>query len=182
MSRDEGVIERPHLLICMGMAGSGKAALARAIAARFELIMLDANDFQPASNRLKLAGGMSLSDADRKPWMDAVCRRLDHLAIARRSCVLAHSALRRQDRDRLRSQRFGVSFINLLASRTVLKERLTGRKAHCLPLKLLNSQLDDLQSPLVEADVFPMDATLSPEALAERVVPLLDQSPAAINA
>ncbi|MEO0421291.1 MAG: gluconokinase, GntK/IdnK-type [Pseudomonadota bacterium] len=174
--------ERPHLVICMGMAGSGKAALARAIAERFELIMLDANDFQPASNRLKLAGGMSLTEADRKPWLDAVCRRLDHLAIARRSCVLAHSALHREDRDRLRSQRFRVSFVNLLASRAVLNDRLTGRKAHYFPRKLLNTQFDALQSPLVEADVFPMDATLSPEALAERVTPLFEHSVAAINA
>lgn len=166
----------------MGIAGSGKAALARAIAERFELIMLDANDFQTASNRMKLAGGMSLSEGDRKPWLDAVCRRLDHLAIAQRSCVLAHSALHRQDRDRLRSQRFRVSFVNLLASRAVLNDRLTGRQAHYFPRRLLNTQFDALQSPLVEADVFPLDATQSPEALAERVTPLLEQPRAAINA
>ncbi len=178
---ETSVSEQPHLLVCMGIAGSGKSTLARALAARFGLIMLDADDFHPAANKLKMAAGMPLDDDDRKPWMDAICRRLDHLSIAGRSCVLAHSALRRQDRDRLRDQRFDVSFLNLLARRSVLRDRLILRKSHFFPRQLLNSQFDDMQSPLVESDVFPMDATLTPRALIERAAPLV-QAAAALNA
>lgn len=167
--------EQPYLLICMGVAGSGKTTLARALAERFAFVMLDADDFLPAAHKLKLGAGAALEGHAHERWMQSICRRLEQLALAGRSCALAHSALLREDRDRLRDQEFNVSFLNLLARRSVLCERLADRRPPYLRGKVLTSQLEAMQSPLVEADVFPMDATLTPRALMERAAPLVEQ-------
>ncbi|MEO0971621.1 MAG: hypothetical protein AAFX85_00900, partial [Pseudomonadota bacterium] len=44
----------------MGVAGCGKTTLARTLAERYDLIMLDADDYQPEINVRKLQRGVPL--------------------------------------------------------------------------------------------------------------------------
>src|SRR5690242_17696837 len=87
-------------LIVMGVAGSGKTTVGRALAARLGLPFYDADEFHSPESRAKMAEGKRLDDADREPWL----ARLAGLAAGWQKdggAVLACSALKRSYRKRL---------------------------------------------------------------------------------
>ena len=159
----------PVLFVCMGVSGSGKTTLATTIAKRHGLTFLDADDDHSPANRAKMASGIALTDADREPWMDAVCRRLGVFARDGRHCALAHSGLRRADRERLRSLGFRTVFLHLDADHAVIAERLASRKKHFMPPGLLRSQFAALQPPLDEPNVYNIDAGMPAAAIVDSV-------------
>lgn len=159
----------PVLFVCMGVSGSGKTTLAKSIAKRYGLTFLDADDDHSPANRYKMASGIPLTDADRKPWMDAVCRRLRALARSGLHYTLAHSGLRRADRERLRKLGFRTVFLHLDASYAVIAERLASRKEHFMHPGLLHSQFAALQPPRDEPDVYHIDAGIPAAAMINSV-------------
>ena len=165
---------RPALLVCMGVAGSGKSTLAAIIAEQCGLVAIDADDQHPAGNRTKMAAGIPLDDADRVPWMDAVCDRMATLRDAGESCVLAHSGLRMNDRARLRQLGFRTLFLHLDADPTLLARRLGARSDHFFDPGLLQSQLDALQPAHCEPNVHRVDVTASPDRVVRELRPLID--------
>lgn len=58
-------------LVVMGVSGSGKTTVGRALAAALGREFAE-GDFHPAANVAKMAAGVLLDDADRAPWLDAV--------------------------------------------------------------------------------------------------------------
>ena len=84
-------------VVVMGVSGSGKTTLGRALAGAHLLDFLDGDDFHPESNRMKMASGRSLSDADRLDWLTALHAAL----LARPRVVIACSALKVLYRERL---------------------------------------------------------------------------------
>ena len=164
----------PVLFVCMGVSGSGKTTLAAAIAKRRRLAFVDADDDHSPANRKKMANGTPLTDADRGPWMDAVCRRLGAFARSERHCALAHSGLRRNDRQRLRELGFETVFLHLAADYRVLAERLAARKNHFMSPGLLRSQFAALQPPNGEPDVYRIDAALPVASILDIVKPIVE--------
>jgi gluconokinase len=62
----------------MGVEGSGKTTVARALALALDVEFLDADSLHSAHNRAKMAAGEALSDADRLPWLHSVCPNWTH--------------------------------------------------------------------------------------------------------
>ncbi|MEM1167483.1 MAG: gluconokinase, partial [Planctomycetota bacterium] len=60
-------------ILVMGVAGTGKSTIASGLAERLGAVFLEADDFHPESNRAKMASGVPLTDADREPWIEALC-------------------------------------------------------------------------------------------------------------
>lgn len=136
------------LYVIMGVAGSGKttigAQLARALAVEF----VEGDDLHPPENVQRMAAGIPLTDADRRPWLVKIAARLGDAKRAGTGLVVACSALKRSYRDLLRSAGAAdVRFVYLEGSRALLAERLANRRGHFMPSALLESQLATLEAP-----------------------------------
>lgn len=135
---------RPGLtapVVVMGVSGSGKSTVGVGLAGWFGVPFQDGDDLHPAANVAKMAAGHPLSEADRRPWLDAVAAWLAGPSVG----VIACSALRRSHRDRLRSAAARVVFVELDVSRETLRKRLSSRGGHFMPATLLDSQLETLE-------------------------------------
>src|SRR5688500_563439 len=60
------------IIILMGVTGSGKTTIGRLLAAELGWNYYDADDFHSPANLKKMASGIPLDDADRKPWLETL--------------------------------------------------------------------------------------------------------------
>jgi gluconokinase len=141
---------RPPSMVVMGVEGSGKTTVARAIADELQIDFLDADSLHSAKNRAKMAAGHALTDADRLPWLRTVGERLRLGNAEGRTLVVACSALKRRYRDLLRDYDANVVFIHLAGPIDVVRERVATRAHEFAGPSLLDSQYGQLE-PL-EAD------------------------------
>lgn len=158
------------IVVVMGVSGSGKTTVGRALAQRLRWPFHDADDFHSQANVDKMARGVPLIDADREPWLASLQGLLRQ--IGDRHAVLACSALRSAFRQRLASAGHDVRFVYLKASKEVLAQRLAQREGHYMPVSLLQSQLDTLEEP---GDAIVVDAALPVDDIVERIADALDE-------
>jgi gluconokinase len=134
------------IVVVMGVAGSGKTTLGRALAAAQGWPFFDADDFHTEANKEKMQRGAGLTDADREPWLLALRARIDELRTAEKSAVLACSALKQSYRDRLQAGP-EVRFLYLKGRFEVIEARLSGRAGHYAGPSLLRTQFEALEEP-----------------------------------
>lgn len=164
-------VRTPHVVVVMGVAGTGKTTIGPLLAARLGVPYAEGDDFHPQANIAKMTAGTPLSDEDRLPWLDAIGRwahERDGLG-----GVVSSSALKRAYRDRLRAAAPGVVFVHLTGDRALIEERMSHRQGHFMPTALLDSQFATLQ-PLEadEAGVL-VDVAGGPDEITERAVAAL---------
>ncbi len=128
-------------IVVMGVSGCGKSTVGAKLAARPDVPFADADDLHPASNIVKMAAGIALTDADRWPWLDLAGEWL----AANPRGVLSCSALRRTYRDRLRAHCASAFFVHLDGDRSLIARRQADRPGHFMPASLLESQFRDLE-------------------------------------
>jgi gluconokinase len=156
----------------MGVAGVGKTAVGKRVAAALGFPFHDADDFHPDANRRKMAAGVPLTEADRQPWLEELARRMTAWE-AEGGAVVACSALRRRYRDLLAAASPGaVRFVFLDAPMEVLRARLATRRGHYMPASLLDSQFATLERPEPDEAVS-VDASGDPDETARAVVDAL---------
>lgn len=131
----------------MGVSGAGKSSLGRRLAENLGAVFDDADDFHLPANRARLASGVPLTDAERRPWYALLHARLREVRDAGRPHVLACSALHAGLRAWLRgdSPSLPLIFILLECPREELARRLLERPGHFMPATLLDSQLQTLE-------------------------------------
>ncbi len=164
-----------HALIVMGVAGSGKTTIAKALAARLGWRFEDGDVFHPASNVEKMRSGRALTDEDRWPWLRAIAAEVDRTRQARGHIVIACSALKRVYRDILIGKRTGVRLIYLKGSRDLVLQRLRARRGHFMPPELLDSQFATLEEPRAKEDAIVVDVTPTVDAIVDDIVRQLHQ-------
>jgi gluconokinase len=147
----------------IGVSASGKTTLGLALAAALRIEFLDCDDLHPAANVEKMRNGIPLDDADREPWIAAICARLREQYTHQTSCVLACSALKADYRARFRQAAPRLVFVYLKASRPLLISRFAERRGHFMPVSLLDSQLAALEEPRSGEPVIDIDAAMPPE-------------------
>jgi gluconokinase len=139
------------VIVVMGVSGSGKSHLGKALAAAEGWDFQEGDELHPAANIAKMRAGVPLDDDDRGPWLDRIAAWIaDHLR-ADRPGVVACSALKRRYRDRLRRAGGGVRFVYLRVPHDELLRRMRQRH-HFMPPSLLESQLQTLEEPAMETD------------------------------
>ncbi|MGC0416304.1 gluconokinase [Embleya sp. AB8] len=161
----------PHVVVVMGVSGTGKSTVGRLLAAELRVPYADADDFHPPANIAKMSAGIPLDDVDRAPWLDAIG---DWLGAHRHTgCVIGCSALKRAYRDRLRRAAPEVLTLHLVGERALIAERLHQRTGHFMPEALLTSQLADLQALEPDEAGVTLDISPGPQAIAEQAVAAL---------
>lgn len=165
----------PHVVVVMGVAGTGKTTIGPLLAARLGVPYAEGDDFHPPANIAKMSAGVPLDDEDRWPWLDAI----GSWAHARAGLggVVSCSALKRAYRDRLRAEAPGIVFVHLTGARELIEDRMTHRRGHFMPTALLDSQFATLQPLQADESGVAVDVIGSPEDIAERAVRALEELP-----
>ena len=141
------------IVVLMGVAGSGKTTIGRALAARLGCGFLDGDDFHPAANVAKMAEGVPLTDEDRRPWLERLNTRLRERQARGESVVLACSALKEGYRAHLLRGLADCELAFLRGSMELIRGRLETRKHRYMPASLLASQFALLEVPAQAIDV-----------------------------
>ncbi|WP_405494223.1 gluconokinase [Nocardia sp. NBC_00511] len=171
---------RPHIVIVMGVSGSGKSTVAAMLATRLGWDLIEGDDLHPPANVAKMASGHALTDADREPWLREIAERISTEVSAGRSALITCSALKRSYRDLLRQgvirhPEAVLIFLYLHGSRAELERRLTARIGHFMPAGLLDSQLATLEEPAGEADAVTVKIGPPPDAVAATALAAIRQ-------
>ncbi len=135
------------ILVVMGVSGSGKTTIAKALADRLGWAFEEGDDLHPGSDIAKMRSGHPLDDRDRWPWLEKVAEWIDGWRQAGQSGVITCSALKRSYRDFLVRGRPDVRLLYLHGDIELIAARLTARKEHFMPASLLDSQLATLEEP-----------------------------------
>ena len=133
------------IVIVMGVVGAGKTTIGSLLAHELGWRFADADDFHPAANVEKIRKGISLTDADRAPWLAALHDAITKWIAAGDNVVLACSALKRGYRNELRGG--PVTFVYLKGSRELILARLRARHGHFATESILSTQMLDLEEP-----------------------------------
>lgn len=142
----------------MGVSGSGKTTIGSLLAKELNWKFYDADDFHSISNKEKMSKGIALTDEDRTSWLSALQNLMQ---TEKDSFILACSALKNSYRSLLKINE-QVQFVYLKGSFEQIEQRLSERKNHYMPVKLLKSQFDALEEP---KDVLTIDISNAPETI-----------------
>ena len=140
----------------MGVAGSGKTTVGRALAERLRWQFEDADAHHTAAALRLMASGRGLTDTDRAPWLARLAGIVHQRATAGPPTVLACSALRAAYRRQIAGGRPEVAFSWLDVPPDVLAARLAARTGHVAGPALLPSQLAAFEAP---AEAHRLDGT-----------------------
>ncbi|CQR64896.1 gluconokinase [Streptomyces leeuwenhoekii] len=168
-------LRTPHVVVVMGVAGTGKTTIGPLLAARLGVPYAEGDDFHPAANIAKMSAGTPLTDDDRWPWLDAIGAWAQGRAGL--GGVVSSSALKRAYRDRLRAAAPGLVFVHLTGSRELIEDRMSQRQGHFMPTALLDSQFATLQPLEPDEAGVAVDVAGSPEEITERAVRALKALP-----
>ncbi|KAK5581064.1 hypothetical protein RB653_001092 [Dictyostelium firmibasis] len=143
------------ILVIMGVSGSGKTTIGKAIASSLGCGFNDADEFHSEENKEKMRSGIPLNDDDRKPWLASINKRMieflndESVADCCSDHVFTCSALKSIYRDQLSNgiNKDNILFIFLQGTKQLLSERLQSRKDHFFNPTLLDSQLSTLELP-----------------------------------
>jgi gluconokinase len=162
----------PHVVVVMGVAGTGKTTIGPLLAARLGVPYAEGDDFHPPANIEKMSAGVPLDDEDRWPWLDAIGTWAHGRAGL--GGVVSSSALKRSYRDRLRAAAPGVVFVHLTGDRALIENRMAHRQGHFMPTALLDSQFATLQPLQADEPGVAVDVSGTPEEIAARALAALD--------
>jgi gluconokinase len=154
----------------MGVSGSGKSTVAKALGERLGWRFEDGDGFHPRSNVEKMAAGHPLTDEDRWPWLNAIADEIGRVCKADQHVIIACSALKHAYRDVLLRRRKDVRFVFLKGTQELIAARLARRKGHFMPPELLTSQFRTLEPPTPGEQVITVDIEASVETIVDDIV------------
>ena len=125
----------------MGVSGSGKTTVGRALAKQLQLSFVDGDDFHPKENIIKMEAGQALNDDDRAAWLASIHQ---YATKNTEGLVIACSALKEKYRQVL-AVHLDARFFLLTGTYDLIYERLNQRQEHFMPSALLQSQFDTLE-------------------------------------
>jgi ribose 5-phosphate isomerase A len=166
----------PPILVIMGISGAGKSTIAQELAARLGWAFEEGDALHPEANVAKMHAGIPLTDADRRPWLEAVAAWIDGQRTNKQPGIITCSALKRSYRQIIIGDRPEVRLIYLRGGRDVIAEHLAGRHGHFMPAGLLPSQIDTLEEP--DSSEEPLTVDVGPPAaqVADEIIRLLGAS------
>lgn len=165
------------IVLVGGVAGSGKTTVGVLLAGMLRWRFADADAFHPQANIAKMRSGIPLTDADRRPWLDAITAWMDERNAAGESAVAGCSALKQRYRDQLLDGRPEARMAFLELSRELAHARLAARHGHFFTAPLMDSQFAELEPPREGPQLIVLDAAKAPSQLAAEIVTRLGLVP-----
>ena len=159
-----------NLIIVMGVSGSGKTLVGRHLAQQLGIEFVDGDDLHSAENVQRMRSGIKLDDEARMPWLKSMCECAESHFAGGHSVVIACSALKSMYRDQLRTISRPTIFVYLSGPLEVIKQRMEKRAGHFMPATLLESQFAELENPIGEPNIVPVNIDLSPELMLEEAL------------
>jgi gluconokinase len=156
-----------RFFIVMGVSGSGKTSVGKALAKHLRWDFYDADDFHPSENVAKMANGIPLDDSDRAPWLAALHDLISFSLKQNKSGVLACSALKERYRQQLMNGHDGVQLVYLKGSYDLIWSRMETRTDHYMKPHMLHSQFEALEEP---SNALTVDISLSVEEILQFVI------------
>jgi gluconokinase len=122
-----------------------------------------------------MAAGITLTDADRLPWLLALHDRMRQYLQKDENIILACSALKQQYRELLAGgfAKNEMRFVYLHAPATLIQERMKSRHHPYMNPDLLDSQLETLEVP---SDAWPISVAGSPEQSLDEILARLREA------
>jgi carbohydrate kinase (thermoresistant glucokinase family) len=157
----------PHIVIVIGVTGSGKSTVGRALAARLGWRFHDADDLHSPENVERMRRNVPLTDEQRQPWLLRVRAIVDQAVRDGSGEVIACSALKERYRDVIAGGVNGVRIVHLTGAPALLRQRLEHRAGHFAGPGLLDSQLQALEPP---REALTIDVQLPVDAIVEVIV------------
>ncbi|WP_165245475.1 gluconokinase [Paludisphaera soli] len=149
------------IVVVMGVSGSGKTTIGRLLARSLGWTFVDADDLHPEANVAKMHAGIPLDDADRRPWLEAIRRRLENARDAGEDVVLACSALKHAYQQYLEAiDPEALQYVFLTGPEPLIAARLAKRRGHFMNPSLLHSQYAALEPP---EDALRVDVSPTPD-------------------
>jgi gluconokinase len=156
------------IIIVMGVTGAGKTTVGSALAASIGWRFIDGDTLHPPANVERMRAGISLTDADREPWLASLHALIVQAAGRRESLVLACSALKERYRVAVAGDGRGIRFVYLKVPERVAVGRAAHRAGHFASPAIVPGQFAALEEPSA-ADALILDATGSPEHLVAEI-------------
>jgi gluconokinase len=161
-------MDRPCVIIVMGVSGSGKTTIGAALAKSLDWRFHDADDDHQPHNVQQMRRGVPLTDEQRRPWLDLLSRRVRQWLSECQPTVLACSALTRDARAVLHNDDPRVVLVYLRGPSELIRRRMDARD-HFMPPSLLESQFQLLQEPAYEESAITIDAADPPDVIVRRI-------------
>lgn len=134
------------IVVVMGVTGAGKTTIGRLLAAQLGWPFADADQFHPQANVEKMSRGITLTDADREPWLAAMRSAIQQWISRNESAVLACSALKKSYRSELMVGP-EVRFVYLRGDYETVARQLRMRHGHFATEAILADQFATLEEP-----------------------------------
>lgn len=155
-----------HIILIMGVAGSGKTTVGRQLATELGWPYFEADDFHSAANKEKMGHGIPLNDDDRTPWLAAIRARVDQCLASGQSAVFTCSALKEKYRQVLMEGAPAVKLVYLAGDPATIQARVSQRESHYMKAGMVQSQFAALEAP---AHALTLDIRQPPETLVAKI-------------
>lgn len=156
-----------HIVIVIGVTGSGKSTVGRALAAKLGWRFHDADDLHSPDSVEQMRRSIPLTDAQRLPWLLRVRAVVDQAVRDGNGEVIACSALKARYRETIAEGVDNVRFVHLTGERALLWQRIEHRPDHFAGPGLLDSQLEALEPP---RDALTVDVHLPVDAIVDTII------------
>ena len=167
-----------HVIVLMGVSGSGKSTVGNALASALGWEFRDADSFHPPANIEKMSRGIPLTDTDRGPWLAAIAAWIDDRLRTGSSGIVSCSALKRAYRQVLLEGRSGVGLVYLQGDFDLIAARMAARRDHFMPPALLQSQFKTLEEPGPGEHALGVTIDMPADQIAQRIIAAFALQPA----
>ncbi|NEQ63733.1 MAG: gluconokinase, partial [Moorea sp. SIO4A1] len=113
------------IIFIMGVSGSGKSTIGRALSLKMDIPFYDGDNFHSNENLSKMSQGQPLDDEDRHPWLASINK---HARLQKSGAIYACSALKSSYRKVLEENLAkAVYWIFLNGDFDLIRRRLANR-------------------------------------------------------
>jgi len=151
----------------MGVSGSGKSTVGKALAYELSWAFFDGDDYHPQRNVAKMRSGIPLTDDDRRDWLLSLAKLISDNLGRSSPGVLACSALKQQYRDLLSVDPEGVKYVYLKGTRELISASMHERAGHYMQAGMLDSQFMALEEP---HEALTVDIDHSPQEIVSFII------------
>jgi gluconokinase len=167
MGRQMKSVSSNLFIILMGVSGSGKTTIGRALSEHLGWAFYDGDNYHPPENVSKMAAGIPLNDDDRAGWLAALAQIIRDGLARGENGIMACSALKQKYRNILQVDPVCVHFVYLKGSYEIILGRMESREGHYMKSDLLESQYAALEEPTCELVI---DVSQSPQKIMQIII------------